>query len=125
MKRSVWTVTPFLYVITGVVALMAAASWFWDPIIFAVEGSVALVMIAATVISTIWFHSHVRSAVVGVKRLLDGETMQTMGRLAIPVVVTGDQEDIVWMNDAFQEIAGETQYLGRSITSVLGEASLE
>ncbi|MDD5952536.1 MAG: DHH family phosphoesterase [Oscillospiraceae bacterium] len=125
MKKSVWTVTPFLYVMAGLMAVMAAASWFWDPVIFGIEAGAVILMIGTLLFTAIRFRYHARSAMTGASRILTGSRLQKLDHFVLPLVVAGDHDDIVWVNGAFEKIAGDTSYLGRSLAALLGKIPLE
>ncbi len=125
MKRRVWTVTPFLYVILGLVVVMAGASWFWDPVAFYIEAGLALIAVGAVVITAIQFESHVRTTMDSARRVLTGVELENLNALAMPVLVAGGKGDIVWMNEAFLQVAGGRDFRGMSVSAVLGSVTLE
>lgn len=125
MKRRVWTVTPFLYVVAGLMLAMSVVSWFWNPIIFYVEASVAVIVVGVVIFSAIRFQSHVRAAMAGARRVLTGSELGNLNTFALPVIVAGAEGDIVWMNDAFLQVADDVEYRGMNLSTVLGSAKLE
>lgn len=125
MKKKIWTVSPFLYIITGLMVIMAAVSWFWDPLIFYVEIGVAAAAVCTVILSTIWFNFHIRSAIVGAKRVLEGDELAELNSFGMPVIIVGKKGDIIWANEAAETIADGNEYRGMSISSLIGKVKIE
>ena len=120
MKRKVWTISPLLYVAIGLMAVMAGVSWLWNPIVFWIESIGTAVLILIVIISAIRFKLYIRSAINGIERVVSGDELENLKGFRLPILVVGAKGDIVWGNDAFDQIVEKADYQGTHISSVLG-----
>lgn len=107
MKRKVWASSPVFFTISAVMLVMACASWFWNRTVFYVEISIAAVSVAAVLAATARFHAHVSEAVKSAQTVLSGEQYHRMQKFPLPVVLVGEANDMIWINDAFWNIVCE------------------
>lgn len=126
MKRKVWVASPVFYIITLAMLGMAIASFFWNPVIFYIELGVCIAAVAAVLIATKHFHFYVKHIVQGARRTLAGREYQMIQRLSLPLVMVGENRDIVWGNEAFLKAMGwSTEYHGVSVAKLIAPYTLE
>lgn len=101
MKRKVWASSPVFFAISAVMLAMACASWFWNSTVFYVEISVAAASVGAVFLATAHFHAHVFDAVKSAQTVLSGEQYHLMQKFALPIVLVGKADDMIWINEAF------------------------
>ena len=101
MKKKVWASSPLFFVISAVMFLMACGSWFWDKTAFYIELSAAVVSVVLIIVATKHFHAYVLDSVKSAQTVLTGDQYRTMREFALPIVLVGSEDDMVWFNTAF------------------------
>ncbi|MCI9576493.1 MAG: DHH family phosphoesterase [Clostridiales bacterium] len=126
MKRKVWVSSPAFYIITAAMLGMAIASWFWNPIAFYVELGVCILSVVAVFLATKYFHSYVQRIMQGARNALFGQDYRALRDLSLPLVIVGENEDIVWGNEAFLQAMGWAKdYHGTSLEKLIHPYTLD
>ena len=126
MKKKVWASSPVFFVISAVLLLTAALSWFWSTVIFTAEISLAAVSIVAVVLANRHFKAHILYASKSVGEVLTGEQYCSLKQFALPVAVIGEEEDIIWVNDAFlEQVSANRECRGDHIMKFIYPATVE
>lgn len=117
MKKKVWAASPVFLVITVAMLLMTGASWYYNRTLFYVEVSISVVSILAVVISIVQFKAYVRTVRKSAAEAFQGINKASMEKISLPVVVVGEQDDIVWANSTFlNKISSGKDCTGESVT---------
>lgn len=117
MKKKVWAASPVFFVITTAMLLMTGTSYFYNRTLFYVEISISVVSILAVVISVVQFKAYVRTVRKSAAEAFQGFNKESMEKISIPVVVVGEQDDIVWVNSTFHnKVSSGKDCTGESIT---------
>lgn len=120
MKRKVWVSSPVFFVLSGIMILMACASWFWNPAVFYAEISLSAVSIAAVLIATGRFQAYVRMAVKSTRDILTGDQYRDLADFMLPAAVIGERGDIIWVNKAYSRlVAGGRECRGENILKTI------
>ena len=125
MKNKVWVNSPLLYIATALMILMTVASWFWSPYVFWPEAAVTAAMIVLTVFFTVRFRSHVQSALRGAGAVMTESEMNNLDAFQLPVLIIGSKNDVVWVNRSFRDNVDSEEYVGRDVSEILGDITLE
>lgn len=126
MKRKVWVSSPVFYLITAAMLGMAIASWFWSPIAFYVELGVCVLSVAAVFVAVRQFRSYVDKIMQGTRSALFGKDYRALREFALPLVIVGSKDDIVWGNPAFLKAMGwDKEDAGRSLDLLIHPYTLE
>ena len=105
---------------------MAIASWFWNPIAFYVELGVCILSIVAVFFTTKYFHTYVQRIMQGARNALFGQDYRALRDLSLPLVIVGENEDIVWGNEAFLQAMGWAKnYHGTSLEKLIHPYTLD
>lgn len=104
MKRKSWTVTPIFLVLVVAILGMAIFSFRWNIYIFIAEMFVALISIVIAIIGITGFQGYVGKVVKRAAKGLDKENLSYMESFPIPIVITGEKEDVVWFNTKFKNL---------------------
>jgi cyclic-di-AMP phosphodiesterase len=120
VKKKVWASSPLLYVISGVMFIMAGASWFWNRTIFYVEFIAAAASVVFILVATRRFRSYVGEALKSTQTIFYGDEYRVMQDFAIPIVVVGKAGDIVWFNNSFwNTVCGKNECRGENISKFI------
>lgn len=103
MKKRVWVLSPEVYVLIAVMALMTGISWFWDKRLFFAELGITVLSAAAVLVSLLKFKSYVHTVAKGACGVLSGSDKSAMERFPAAVAVVGEADELVWGNRAFSE----------------------
>ncbi len=126
LKQKIWAASPVFYVLCAVMVGMAVASWWWSPIAFGVELGVSVLAIGAVATANYLFHAHVKVAVSGARKLLSGQDYQALQNFSVPLVVVGQEGDIIWGNSAFLDAMGKGKDVyGETISWMIQPYTLE
>ena len=101
MKKKVWASSPALFAVVAVMAAMACASWFWSLTAFLIEIGVAALCAVALGVSVFGFRSYVQDSVKSAQAVLSGGQYELLRKFSLPVVLVGENNDMIWFNDAF------------------------
>lgn len=101
MKRKIWVVSPFLYLVIGTMFVMSLLSYRYNKVIFAVELSICILLALSMLFLRVQFRFHVGAALRTAKKVLTAENEHSLNELAMPVAVTGLEGDIIWANTPF------------------------
>lgn len=126
MKRKVWVSSPVFLTISAVMLAMACTSWFWNRTVFYVEISVAAASIAAVLLATSHFHAHVLDAVKSAQTILSGDQYRLMQKFSLPIVLVGESNDMIWINEAFwNTVCDKRECRGENIQKFLYPKTVE
>ncbi len=109
LKRKVWAASPAFYVISAVMLIIAAVSYFWDHTVFYVEIAIALFSFAAVFFAVKYFNLYIVQASKAAADLLSGEKYREFAGFALPVAVVGKNCDIIWANKAFSSSVAQNR----------------
>ncbi|MBE6731713.1 MAG: hypothetical protein E7564_08500, partial [Ruminococcaceae bacterium] len=104
MKRKIWTSSPLMIVMSVIIIIFALISYKMGMLIFTIEMTVGLLCLSVSLGVYIYFQNHVRHTLIAARKLLSTQGEKELQELTIPVVITGKKGDIVWHNNAFQEV---------------------
>lgn len=126
MKKRVWTLTPFFLVFSIAIFLMAAFSYRWNIYIFAIEMSIAIVSIIVVFLTGKYFQSYIKAVVKSAAKSLKGVNVTYLEKFSVPVVVAGENGDVVWYNKLFKNnICQGREAVGDFVTQYTSGISVE
>ncbi|MDD5923798.1 MAG: DHH family phosphoesterase [Clostridia bacterium] len=133
-RKSKWAVTPLYLIFSVALICFAAFSLRFNKVLFYVELMASIAVIIICVISMLFMKKYISGVAKGAAKGLFGEERQFLDGFPFPVAVTGEDGEILWINDRFlKEISidhtphGEyiSNYLNGSQVSEVLEKSLD
>lgn len=103
MKKRVWTISPFFFVIIVAMFAMAGASYFFDKTLFIVELSGAVLAAIVALFGIIRFRLYVKSTLKSAENTVFRVDSSPLWDIPVPVVVVGKDAAILSFNLKFFE----------------------
>ncbi len=115
-SRKIWVVSPFIYIYSAVVFTMAFISLYYDFNIFLIEIIFAVISTGLVVLGNLRFNKYISSIISRTVEKTYNLNEEYLNAFSIPVVVVGNNCDIVWYNSLFEnEVANKINVVGHSI----------
>lgn len=116
MRKKIWVASPFLYV--AIIAMLAISSLSYETnkTVFIIGMGITAVFALSLLFLRAQFWFHIKFALRSSKQILLAENKQALSEISLPVVITGDVGDILWVNSAFKTVVNvDDNVLGESI----------
>ena len=126
MKKKVWAVSPFFFIITIIMFVMAFTSWFFNKTVFYVEISIAVIATLAVLVSIINFNIYIKTTVKSAESAVGGFDKDALEKFPVPIVVVGKESDIIWFNSDFSKtVCHQRECTGESIHGFIYPKTVE
>ncbi len=103
MKRKHWTLAPW-FILFGVAMLVMAGLMFrYNTTLFYVELGISVAALIAVAVISLTFRSYIRAIVKRTASRIVGMNPEYLEKYKYPVVVSGENGDIVWCNARFRK----------------------
>ena len=106
MKRKAWTVTPVFILYAIGILIMAGFSYRWNMYVFTIEVLIAVLSFLGVLIGVIRFNSHLRKTLRQAVEKIGSNHFDYLENFKIPVVITGEKNEIIWFNKCFGAVLG-------------------
>ena len=121
MKRKRWTLTPWFFIFGVVMLLMSTLTGVYNPTLFYVELGISLLSVAVVFLISLRFRNYVQSVVKNTVERIVGLNADYLEKYKYPVVVSGENGDIIWCNARFRKsLCGSRSPEGDNINVYLG-----
>ena len=125
MKRK-WIVTPMFLLFSAVLIGFACFSFQHNKLIFYIELFLSVISMIIVFLSIVFMRKYISDIAKSAVKGLSGGEREFLDEFSFPVAVTGEEGDILWINDNFaRQISIDHTPHGEYITNYLNNNSLE
>ena len=115
MKNKVWLSSPVFFIFPVLLAVIAAIAWP-NVLIFSISISGAVVSLVLIIVFAISLKVNISSVLKSASQFISGENLDAFEKFALPVVIIGEKNDIVWYNRTFYKtVSQKNECVGESI----------
>lgn len=119
-QKNSWGLSTLYYIMIGVMVAQTLISFFYDMRVFAIMLAFTLIVIGMAIYRIVNMQRYLRKLMTGIRDNLDSSGSETLSGFTFPIMVSSEEGEILWYNDAFHDlILGGDDVFGRSINEVI------
>lgn len=124
--KKIWVLTPFSIIISVLLVIACAISFFFDFRVFIFEFLISIIMLVLSIYEVFSFRRYVKNTIKSSLENLKCNDEVSIERINIPAVMVGVNGEILFYNSNFlSKVCLEQNCIGVKISSFLGDKTLE